>query len=100
MTVQCSEPQCDNTVTVTPHGTSTISPSLRSASPPSDHVENPAIYVKARCKECEPKVIVFDLWGTAGVDEDEERENGEEVEGEWGATGWEEGEHGNGNMEW
>ncbi|RMZ66546.1 hypothetical protein GMOD_00001890 [Pyrenophora seminiperda CCB06] len=72
-TVLCSEPICSNTVIVTPHGTSIMG--MRS-------VEN-TMYIKVRCKKCEPPVIVFDLWGTPDK-EDGDREKG----GEWGATEW------------
>ena len=54
------------------------------------------MYVKARCKECEPPILVFGLWDAAGgekereMDEDKDKEGG----GEWGAWGKGDG------MEW
>jgi len=56
------------------------------------------MYIKARCNDCEPPVLVVDLWGMRIGEEREEGE--EEKRGEWGATGWDEEQEGQGKMGW
>jgi len=82
LTVTCSEPHCTNFVTVTPHGTSSSNNnnnnnnnrSMQSASAES------VMYIKARCNDCEPPVLVFDPWGMQIGEEREEEEEEEEEE--------------------
>ena len=81
LTVTCSEPHCNNAVIVIPHGVNT---SIQSTSGET------VIYIKARCNECEPPVLVFDLWAVRMGEEREDKDEEEEKWGGWNAPEWDE----------